>query len=121
MDFERGKSVKEAIGIGLFSKREFKDDFEAADFLMPHIKTIMGIENFNELPNLLTRHDEPYCKLIQYTVDYTIVTDGIFFTRTFDHPDESLLYLLVDRINDLRILQGIKVMSEKRGYVFREG
>ncbi len=121
MDFERGKSVKEAISIGLFSKREFNDDFEAAYFIMPHLKIIMGIKDLNELPNLMTRHDKPYQKLIQYTVDYITVNDGIVFERTFDHPDESLLYLIVDRINDLRIIQGIKVMAEKKGYVFRKG
>ena len=90
-NFERHKDPKEAMGMGLYRRMEFRDDYEAVPYLMkiiPILLEIPSIENFS-----VTQMK----KIEQYTIDY------IFIKESFMPPDlldASLIFLLKETIRN---------------------
>ena len=122
MRFERGQNINEAIGIGIFSRRKFEDDFEATTFIWQHLLTILDIDDIDELPDHMLRGDHYFEKIVRYTVDYVDVRLGGFRTYTYEYPDDSLIYLIIGKIQSEKILRKTLQMAEEKGYhVIRKG
>ncbi len=117
MNFERGQDPKASMGIGIYGMHRFKDDFEACDFIVPILPTILGIKDFLELDdNCLYSGTSVWGKLAKYTVDCILVEDGNFRKHTYEIPDGSLMGLLIQKIEDRLILAKLFEMAKQKGY-----
>lgn len=122
MNFERGKNINEAIGIGVFGRRTFEDDFEATEFIIEHLNEILDIKDLDELPDHILKGSHYYEKMVKYTVDCIDVKLGNFRSYTYSFPDESLVSLVFSRVNSKKILERTLKMAEEKGYhVIRKG
>jgi hypothetical protein len=122
MRFERGKDPKKSIGIGLYSMHEFKNDEEAADFILKNLPQILGIDNTDDLPDdaFNLRSSPEYQILAKYTVD-CIRTESrslLFFPISYANPDDRLIWTVTSRFFQSRILKKTKEMAEEKGYIF---
>lgn len=122
MNFERGQDPKEAIGIGVYGMHKFKDDYEAADFIMTVLPTVLEVEDIKDLSyNSLYPGTKTWDKLANYTVDCIRVESGNFREPTYGHPDGSLMGILRMRIEDKLILNKLFLEAEAKGYAIRKG
>jgi len=96
MNFERGKDPKESLKLGLYQVRHFKDDYEATDWILSKLKTIMNLDGDG-----LTRWE----KLEQYVIKYVIVDDSFPPYRDIGIADPSLMFLIKRKLesNGIRI------------------
>jgi len=85
MNFERGKSVKNALGLGVFTKRVFPTDEHAAEYIL------------SVLPQILLNGDREYhnnLRILQlYVIDYIVIDEAGGFLPS-DVADPSLMWLI---------------------------
>ena len=99
MNFERNKDPKEALAIGLYQVRHFKDDYKAVDFILPILDSIISKKGDG-----LTRMQ----RLEEYVRDYIRVDDGIGYFPQGKVADPSLMFLIRRTlgVNGIRIKEG---------------
>lgn len=91
MRFERGKKINESLAIGIFSPKEFNDDYQAMDYIFDNIEIIFGKPDGH---TLLT-------KIGQYVMNYVhVLNDGYQEPnwREVGMPDPSLMGLIVQEL-----------------------
>ena len=120
MQFKRGQAAKKAVGIGIFGRHEFETDSEAADFIVPLLPQILGVDSVDDLPDDVLSFrgvdNVHYKRLVEYTVDCIHIKEGAFRTFGYDQPDGSLLFEIAQRFNDGKILRKIIKAAEEKGY-----
>lgn len=122
MRFERGQDAKKAVGVGLYGMHKFDTDEEAADFIISIIPTILDIHSIHDLPDsgFIYKGTPGYEKMVKYTVDCIRVKEGAFRVPTYIAPDESLLWMISQKIDDRKILRKLLKMAEEKGYEIRK-
>ncbi len=78
MDFERNQNPKAAIGIGLFSKRDFENLKDAQTWLMQNHVSILGSDGLCRPYPTLEEFDE----LRKYAAKYITVSEEIFHDKS---------------------------------------
>ena len=94
MYFERVKDPKEALNIGIFAKRSFKDDFEAGKFILDHLETIVN-------------KDRDFSKSIgqkveEYIIRYVSVEGSFTYFAKQDMADPSLVWMLRSSLTKIK-------------------
>lgn len=91
MRFERGREIKRSLEIGIFSPREFQDDYEAMEFIFENLEAIFGKPNGY---TLLTKIEE---YVLNYVHIYNNGYDGPNW-KEIGMADPSLMGLIVPRL-----------------------
>jgi len=84
MYFERYKDPKESLELGVFRVHHFENDFQAKDFIMSVLPTILGQNSDLSLGE----------KLEEYVMKYIRVNNGSNFPINQHVADPSLMCLL---------------------------
>ncbi len=101
MDFERNQNPKAAIGIGLFSKRDFENLKDAKTWLMQNHVSILGLDGLCQPYPTSEQFDE----LRKYTAKYITVSEEIFHDQYSSYIVDGVAQLYSE-LNEIREIDG---------------
>ena len=94
MRFERGRKINESLQIGVFSPKEFNNDFEAVKYIFDNLEIIFGDFDGRSLPS----------KIESYVIKYVkVINDGYGEEpnwREMGMGDPSLMSLIIREIQE---------------------
>jgi hypothetical protein len=91
MEFGRG-NIKKSLELGIFSQRIFRNDFDAANYIMKHLEIIIRSGDPEKTPEQIIE---------EYSIRYVTIEDSIPYFKEVKRADPSLMFLLYTKIHGL--------------------
>ena len=107
MQFHRNQEPKQAIGIGLFSNRDFEYLEDAKSWLMQNHVAILGLSGLcRPAPS-----SQQFCELRKYAADYITVSQEVFHDKS--NKIVGGVVQLYKELNEVKILMSRIDAKEK--------
>ena len=90
MNFEKGKSPKKSLNLGIFSLKEFEDDHKAMHYIFHNLEIIVEGSDGNTITEKIEDYVSKYVKVDDGYPGIDWIKEG--------KADPSLMYLIVQHI-----------------------